>query len=220
MMNLLKILICFILSFSLTDAFAQSNGDKLFLEGQQLQKTLTLKAQTQAIKKFQAAKVVYTTAGKKKMCDNQIAICNDNIKSIKRKTKPSSGTDNSKKKEHEESAGTSDTVKSSAPAARKDIRLTLSESRLDFKGKPKEGATQSVVVNCNYDDWEISSKPDWVTVYTATGKFSVEAQENGTDKERSGVIKVKCGDKEVDLVVNQAKPSILSKIGGALKKKR
>lgn len=64
-------------------SFAQSNGDKLFMEGQQLQQIQTIVSQNQAIKKFQSAKVVYTTADKKKMCDNQIVICNNNITSLK-----------------------------------------------------------------------------------------------------------------------------------------
>jgi len=63
---------------------AQSNGDKLFMEGQALQQKQTIASQNQAIKKFQAAKVVYTSADKKKMCDNQIAICNNNISSLKK----------------------------------------------------------------------------------------------------------------------------------------
>ena len=63
---------------------AQSNGDKLFMEGQALQKKQTIASQNQAIKKFEAAKVVYTSVDKKKMCDNQIAICNNNISSLRR----------------------------------------------------------------------------------------------------------------------------------------
>lgn len=66
---------------------AQSNGDKLFMEGQTLQQTQTIAAQNQAIKKFKSAKVVYTTKEKKTMCDNQIAICNKNITSIKKGAK-------------------------------------------------------------------------------------------------------------------------------------
>ena len=62
--------------------FGQSNGDKLFMEGQKLQQTQTVASQKAAIKKFQSAKVVYTTAEKKKMCDNQIKICNNNISII------------------------------------------------------------------------------------------------------------------------------------------
>ena len=64
-------------------ALAQ-NGDKLFIDGQKLQQTMTVAFQNAAIQKFKAAKVAYTTADKKKMCDNQIAICNKNISQIKR----------------------------------------------------------------------------------------------------------------------------------------
>ena len=52
----------------------------------------------------------------------------------------------------------------------------------------------------------------------------MEVTENATEEERSGVIKVKCGDKSVDLVVNQAKATQLNKItnavGGLFKKKK
>ena len=66
-----------------TFAVAQS-GDKLFMEGQRLQQTQTISSQNAAIKKFQSAKIVYTSVDKKKMCDNQIAICSKNIATLKR----------------------------------------------------------------------------------------------------------------------------------------
>ena len=67
----------FLLPFTIQ---AQTNADNLFLQGQNLQKTMTVASQNAAIKKFQAAKVLYTTASKKSMCDNQIAACNTNIR--------------------------------------------------------------------------------------------------------------------------------------------
>ncbi len=72
--------LCVLIFFAVcVAAGAQSSGDKLFLEGQNLQKVLTVGSQNAAIKKFTAAKVVYMTADKKKMCDNQIAVCRSNI---------------------------------------------------------------------------------------------------------------------------------------------
>lgn len=49
-----------------------SKGDKLFAEGQALQKKKQYKA---AILKYQAAKVAYTTEEKKQMCEAQILLC-------------------------------------------------------------------------------------------------------------------------------------------------
>lgn len=214
----MKVLLKFIFSLffaclSLT-VQAQSNGDKLFMEGQQLQKTMTVSSQNQAIKKFTAAKIVYTTAEKKKMCDNQIDICNNNIKSLK------SGMKKNNQKKVEGPKENVDTVaEEPVKETHKNVELSLSETRLDFKYKPKDGYAKSVEVKCNYDDWEISSKPEWTTVYTTTGKFSVEVQENELDENRSGIIKVQCGDKVVDLIVNQSKAGKLAKIGNIIMKK-
>lgn len=194
---------------------AQSNGDKLFMEGQQLQQVQTIASQNAAIKKFRAAKVVYTTAEKKKICDNQIAICNNNIRAIRAKSSSGSGSQNTTQ---------SGTTVTSKKETHKNVELSLSETRLDFKSKPKEGATQSVEVECNYDDWEIASNPEWVTVYLSEKKFTVEAEENTEEEDRSGVIVVKCGDKEVNLVVNQDKrkgvEKVMDKVGGFFKKKK
>lgn len=201
-----------------TVCLAQSNGDKLFMEGQKYQQTQTVAAQNLAIKKFKAAKVVYMTSDKKTMCDNQIKICNSNITSLKKRTNRTS----SKKKNRQDStiADTAQVSIDTIQDKHKNVELSLSENRLDFKYKPKEGATKSVDVKCNYDDWEVADKPVWVTVYMAANKFSVEVQTNETEEERSGVIKVKCGDKVVELVVNQAKAGALQRIGKIFKGKK
>jgi len=189
---------------------AQSNGDKLFIEGQNLQKSMTVASQKAAIKKFQAAKVVYTVPDKKAMCDNQISICKNNISTLSKM----------KKKEAAEEKPVEQPVVEEQPVEEKkrtDVSLSLSETRLDFKHKPKRGATQSVEVNCNYDDWTIVSQPDWVEIYIGKGKFSVEASENKSDDDRSGVVLVKCEDKEVNLVINQDGVSAINKITGGFK---
>jgi len=199
---------------------AQSDGDNLFMEGQRYQQTQTIAAQNKAIRKFQAAKVVYTTSSKKKMCDNQIKICRNNIALLQKKIRQEKIKEREKAKKETRLEKAEETVADTVVATHTNVRLSLSETRLDFKYKPKEGATQSVEVMCNYDDWEVASKPSWVTVYMATGKFSVEAQTNDTSEERSGVIKIKCGDKVADLVVNQDKAGALQKIGKIFKKKK
>lgn len=209
MNKLLKLMAFTLMLCSSVVAMAQaSTGDKLFLEGQTLQKTLTLASQNSAIKKFQAAKAVYTTADKKKMCDNQIAICNSNIKSLSTK-KPATTR---KKAEPEPEPEPEPVV-----TKRTDVKLSLSDTRLDFKYKPKAGATQSVEVNCNYDDWFVASKPDWVEVYKASSKINVEVQENKDENERSGIVVLKCEDTEVSLIINQERPKAGDKIMGGVK---
>lgn len=194
---------------------AQTNADNLFLQGQKLQKTMTVASQNAAIKKFQAAKVLYTTASKKSMCDNQISACNTNISNIKgRKT---STTSTGKAKGKADKRSTADAEKPVPVAKKRDVTLSLSETRLDFKCNPKEGSTQSVNVTCNFDDWTIAKKPEWLTVYTAKDKFSVEVEENATEEDRSGIITVKCDDKEVDLIVNQDRAKTVDKIIGGVK---
>lgn len=206
------IIITALLSVACT-AVAQTDADNLYLEGQKLQQTMTVAKQNEAIKKFNAAKVLYTSSSKKTMCDNQITQCKKNISSIKATAAAKKKAQEAKKEEDVVEEQPKEEVK---VETHKDVQLSLSESALQFKRKPKDGATQSVVVTCNYDDWEITSKPDWVTISIATGKFYVEVEENAGD-ERSGVIRVKCGDKEVDLVINQKGPGTMKKLTNKVK---
>lgn len=111
---------------------AQSNGDKLFMEGQALQKKQTIASQNQAIKKFEAAKVVYTSVDKKKMCDNQIAICNNNISSLRRVSLKG----NKEKKQ---------------TVAVQEVRLALSKNSILFDGDKK--GISSVTVTAPSIDW-------------------------------------------------------------------
>ncbi|MBR1504344.1 MAG: BACON domain-containing protein [Prevotella sp.] len=196
------------LLFCTTNLMAQSSrGDKLFLEGQNLQKTMTIASQNAAIKKFNQAKVAYSSADKKSMCDNQIGICNENIKRIKQ-PKPV-------KKEEPKPELKDTVVEEPVVQKRTDVTLSLSVERLDFKSNPK-GVTQSVKVECNYEDWQIANKPDWVSIYITEDrkKFSVEVEENDSDDPRSGVVVVQCEDKTVNLVINQNKRSFFKKMKG------
>lgn len=213
---LLKSIFMAVLGLVCIGAKAQTSGDKLFLEGQNLQKVLTVSSQNAAIKKFTAAKVVYATPEKKKMCDNQIAVCKSNIRSLSAKKKTARSSKKTVEKEE---------VKPAEPVVvevkkRTDVRLQLSETGLEFKALPGEGATQSVDVFCNYEDWEIASKPEWATVYTAKDKFTVEVADNETDDDRFGHITVKCEDTETVLVVKQKKKSLKDKMLEKIKKKK
>lgn len=116
--------------------YAQSNGDKLFMEGQALQQKQTIASQNQAIKKFEAAKVVYTSADKKRMCDNQIAICNNNIFSLKRAS----------------SKGSKDKKQT---VAVQEVKLTLSKNSILFDSD-KKGMSRIAVVAPS-TDWNFKS---------------------------------------------------------------
>lgn len=119
-----------------TTVSAQSNGDKLFMEGQALQQKQTIASQNQAIKKFEAAKVVYTSADKKKMCDNQIAICNNNISSLKRVSSKGS-------KEKKQTVTVQET------------KLALSKNFILFDGDKK--GVYSINVTAPSIDWSFKS---------------------------------------------------------------
>lgn len=194
---LYTLMLCFTVS-----AAAQSNADKLFMEGQQLMKTMTVDKQQQAIKKFTAAKIAYTPAEKKQMCDNQITICNKNIQTIREKAKAAQ-----QKKQQQDSEAQQQQQQQPEPVKKdthKNVQLELSKTRLDFKAEPKEGYTQTVKVKCNYDDWSIAEKPDWVTISVAGSEFWVKVDNNAGD-DRSGIVKVQCGNVVKDLIINQSK---------------
>ena len=125
---------------------AQTNGDKLFMQGQTLQRTQTVAAQNQAIKKFRAAKIVYATSEKKKMCDNQISICNSNIASLKRAPAPTS-----------RSRSTSSRSKSNAPSTvsvEKESPFVVGDEDVSFTGD--KAATYNVAVIAPNNDWDFN----------------------------------------------------------------
>lgn len=141
-------------------SFAQSNGDKLFMEGQKLQQNLTIPSQNQAIKKFQSAKVVYTTADKKKMCDNQIAICNSNITSLKK-----GGNKNGK-------------ISQAPMSVEKNSTLKVSQNDILFDGD--KAGTVVVNVESTSADWEfylpegIAGETNFVKVSRGNSSKSLE----------------------------------------------
>ena len=129
--SFLKILTVVFMVMIATVCAAQSNGDRLFMEGQNFQKKQTIPSQLQAIKKFEAAKVVYTTADKKRLCDNQISICNSNIAYLKK----NAAKDNRDKKQ--------------SPI--QETKLSLSQTSITFNGD-KSGAT-SIAVTAPNQEW-------------------------------------------------------------------
>lgn len=70
--------------FCVAMSYAQNAADQLFMQGQNFASVMKINSQKSAILKFKAAKVKYMTADKKKMCDNQIAICNQTIKKLRK----------------------------------------------------------------------------------------------------------------------------------------
>jgi len=170
--------------------FGQSNGDKLFMEGQRLQQKQTVASQTQAIKKFEAAKVVYTSADKKKMCDNQITICNNNIASLKR---VSSGGGKGKK----------------VPAPQ-EVKLSLSQNRVLFDGD-KNGMS-NVAVTAPTIEWTFTSpegiegEENYVRATRSSDAKSInlEVEANNSTLKRHQSFVVSYGSQTDTLVVSQS----------------
>ena len=169
---------------------AQSNGDKLFMEGQTLQKKQTISSQLQAIKKFEAAKVVYTTADKKKMCDNQISICNNNIAYLKK--------------------GLSKDSKTKKQTPVQETKITLSQSRITFDGD-KSGTT-SIAVTAPNQEWHfrlsegVEGEDNFVKANRSSDSKSIdiEVSPNPYTTERHQSVLVLYGNLTETLIVSQS----------------
>lgn len=174
---------------------AQSAGDKLFKQGQELQMQQTVKAQNLAIAKFAAAKKAYDSADKKAMCDNQIKICENNKKTISKKVtvKKKVAEDDEKKV----SEPTPEPVPKAEP-----VNLSLSVSSVEFKSSGKKNDNHQVTVNCNYNTWTYEC-PEWVSVTKNGNVLTLTASANDTGEERSGVLSVECNSVKAELMIYQ-----------------
>ncbi len=197
------IFLCFVIGMD-----AQSAGDKLFKQGQELQMQQTVKAQNLAIAKFAAAKKAYDSADKKTMCDNQIKICENNKKTLSKKhvvKKEVEVVEYNDKAEKEPIT--------EAPKA-EPVNLSLSVSSIEFKSSGKKSDNHQVTVNCNYDSWTYNC-PDWVSVTKNGNVLTLTASVNDTGSERSAVFSVECKGVKAELMVYQkAKFSLKNLISG------
>jgi hypothetical protein len=180
---------------------AQTSCDKLFASGVKLQQTMTVASQNKAITYFEKAKVCYDSQAKKDLCDQQIKACRNIIAQLSKKTKVST-SDSSSNGNSSNGQPTQETVQT--PTSTRNVELSIDCTYLKFKGKG--GEFKKANVTCNYSDWEIEDKPDWVNCTRSdSGEIVVEALKNPTKTERSGIIKITCGDKSVSLTVIQEK---------------
>lgn len=147
---ILKLLMVVVFSLCAMGSYAQSIGDKLFAQGQKLQMVQTVKSQNLAISKFIAAQKAYDSSAKKNMCDNQIAICRNNIKTLSQKQT----VRNSKVRKPNNVIVEDDSLALAPKVERDPVNLYLSVSYIEFKASGKANDKHEVVVNCNYDSWE------------------------------------------------------------------
>lgn len=197
-MNKLLKLFSFLLLFSVSSVGYAQSGDKLFMEGQKLQQNMTVSSQNAAIKKFQAAKIVYTTADKKKMCDNQIAICNKNISSLRR------GNRGSK------------TVVAATPAPAEKT-FELSQTKVEFEGD--NSGSINIKVEASTNDWTftvpagVEGMDNFIKATRSNDAKSIDISVPANDKtlDRTQIVNVDYGEKrEVISVLQKGKPVTLS----------
>lgn len=211
MKKIIRLSLCWAMLFVAIGAHAQTAADGIYSQAMALKKQRTKASLTQAISKFKRAKGLYATEAGKDKCDAQISAC---YYLMKRKPTPTPTP-----KPIIKDAGKKTVVEEVAQVDKhKNVEISLSEDYLDFKSR-MEGGAQSVTVTCNYDDWYIEDQPKWVKASKAgNDKIYVEVEDNLGKEKRSGVVSIKCGDVDVDLVINQKKADITRKVKeGAVK---
>ena len=210
---ILKFLMVMAFSLCAMGSYAQSIGDKLFAQGQKLQMVQTVKSQKQAISKFIAAQKAYDSKAKKNMCDNQIAICKGNIKTLSQKQT----VQKLKVRKSKNVIVEDDRAEMVPKIEREPVNLYLSVSYIEFKAAGKVSDKHEVVVNCNYNDWKLSC-PEWVHVAKNGNTLILTASANSTSEERSCKLTVTCYDKTAELVIYHKSKFSIKSIFGSKKK--
>ena len=186
---------------SMNLAQAQNACDKLFAIGIKLQQTMTVASQKKAITYFEKAKTCYDSQTKKDLCDQQIKACRNIIVQITKSNEQANAQKESKAEKNELPA--KDTVLVVQPE-KKDVELSINCTYLKFKGKG--GEFKKAKVTCNYPDWKVTEMPSWVSCSrNEDEEIVVEVEKNPSQEERSGVLKIECGDKLVTLTIIQEK---------------
>lgn len=202
-----------VILFGAFNANAQSSCDKLYATAVKYQQRMTVASQNQAISYFKKAKVCYDSAAKKKLCESQIATCNNTIALIKRKGQTNRvGAVKRKKNENVNIAGQMMNSVDSVAIDTIPVELSVSENVVKFKAKG--GEFKKVKVKCNYSDWNVTEHPNWIDIsINKDNEIVMEATKNLNKEERSGMVKIVCHDVNVSFAVIQAKKSLLNAIG-------
>lgn len=59
-----------------------------------------------------------------------------------------------------------------------------------------DGGLKDAVVNCNYDQWSVSSKESWISVSKGYGGIKIECLANSHAESRSGIVTIETDDEE------------------------
>jgi hypothetical protein len=206
-----------LLLFVAVSSYAQQSAcDKLFQDGVRLQQTMTITSQKKAISCFEKAKTCYDSQAKKNLCDEQIKACRNIISQINK----SKEKDNINNITETSESKTDDII---TPATNKrnderDVVLSLECDYLKFKGDG--GEFKKVKVTCNYQDWKITHHPSWSNCSrNEEDEIVIEVEANEGKNERSGVLRVECGNKIVTLTIIQKKRAYINKVFKDIKDK-
>lgn len=134
LLTILCSLMCFLMVSS------QSSGDRLYNEGLKRQKVMTVKAQNEAIAKFNSAKKIYDSKAKKSQCDQAISVSREIINSLS--SGGSKGGKNNVKKEQ--------SSQPSKPAVAPTLSLSNSEFNINSESKKL-----NVTVTTNQSDFNV-----------------------------------------------------------------
>lgn len=192
--RLMTIICAFLLSVSM--AFAQSSGDRLYNQGLALQKTMTISAQNQAISKFSSAKKLYDSAAKKAQCDQAISVSRNIIASLKGGGGAKGGGSVSRNQRNQTKE-----VKEVTPT------LSLSNSEFDIDLNSK---ALSVTVNTNQDSWTVNTVAceDGSSFLKAnklgSSGFEIIVPQNPSCVSRTQKVIVTAGDLKREVAVTQS----------------
>ncbi len=170
----------------------------------QAQISMTIASQRKAIKLYRDAMDCYDSKAKKADCKRQISKCNKMIAYLRDKDAKPSPAEIAKPEEEKPAEVTVDTLSVPSPVVvEEEVVLSVDTNRIVFK---YEGGFQKVKVACNFDDWGVLTKPDWISYYLKKDEnvLVFEAQEFKKWAEvRRGRILIYCRKKEVYVDVLQ-----------------
>lgn len=188
-------------------ASAQSACEKYYAAAVKYQQTMTVASQNQAIANFEKAMHCYDSEQKKQLCKSQIATCKNTIALIKKKQQDATQKPTEEKVDEEKLTE----VKDKKKKVEEKVELSASETILKFK--PKGGEFAKFKVTCNFEDWKVIEKPDWISYSVNSDKEVVcEASKNPSKEERQGMIVIECRGTRVFVAVLQSKKGILNKL--------
>ena len=191
------LIMCAMISVSCKSmAQSQSSAEKLYHEGIELQKVMTIDSQNSAISKFGKAKTFYDSQKMREKCDRAIEESNKNIKRLSKKTK--SGPDNPRPKAKPDP---------DVPYIPDEVYLlNLSNEKFQW-----DYNSQKVVVTLetNEDTWEVNpiantDGSDFVKVTPLEDhKFEIICPDNTTTHQRNQRIEVRAGSIIKEVVIEQ-----------------